>query len=81
MTHKEKRIFFNWLQTHGILKQYRRNMFTSTSIYRWRERGYVSLPFHYAIDAFIWIRTPEGHDFWHDYDYAWTLFVSSLYDT
>ena len=81
MTRKEKRIFFDWLQKHGILKQYRRNIFTSSKIYRWWNDGYISAPFLYAIDAFIWRNTLEGYDFWRDFDDAWTLFARNLYDT
>lgn len=83
MTHKEKRIFFNWLQKHGILKQYRRNIFASSKEYHLYNPNYTSLSFIYAIDdAFTWRYTPEGYDFWRDFNYAWSLFARKLiYDS
>ena len=30
MTHKEKRIFFNWLQKHDALERYKRNRYVFT---------------------------------------------------
>ena len=83
MTHRQKRIFFNWLQKHGILKQYRQNIFASSKVCQWRNPSYKSMSFIYAIDdAFTWRYTPEGYSFWSDLNYAWSSFARKLqYDT
>lgn len=77
MTHKEKRIFFNWLQRQGVLKQYKHNRFAFSKKYHYLD-SYKSLPFFYAIDAFIWRHTPEGYGFWLHLDHEWTFFARKL---
>jgi hypothetical protein len=81
MTLKEKRIFFNWLQKQGALKQYKRNRFAYSHKCHTRANSYALMPFSYAVDAFVWRHTPEGFDFWTTLDYAWTLFARRYYDT
>jgi hypothetical protein len=77
MTHKEKRIFFNWLQKHNALEGYRRNrhVFMQTLSER---RGFISissylnLPVPAAIcSAFDWGETPEGGQYWSKLDDKW----------
>lgn len=80
MTLKEKRIFFNWLQKQGALKQYKRNRFAFLKRNSYL-CSYALLPFSYAVDAFVWRHTPEGFDFWITLDHAWTLFARRYYDT
>ena len=82
MTHRQKRIFFNWLQKQGVLEQYKQNRFAYSHICHLQDNSYTRLSFSYAIDAFNWRHTPEGYGFWLTLDYAWTLFViRSSYDT
>lgn len=82
MTHKQKRVFFNWLQKHGILEQYKQNRFTYSHVCHAQDNSYAWMPFRYAIDAFTWRHTPEGYGFWSDLDYKWYSFaVKSSYDT
>jgi hypothetical protein len=82
MTHRQKRIFFNWLQKQGVLKQYKRNRFAYSHKCHTRANSYALMPFRYAMDAFTWRHTPEGYGFWLHLDHVWTLFaIKSSYDT
>ena len=82
MTHKQKRIFFNWLQKRGVLEQYKQNRFAYSHKCHAQDNSYALLPFRYAIDAFVWRHTPEGYGFWSNLDHTWTLFaIKSPYDT
>lgn len=82
MTHRQKRIFFNWLQKQGVLEQYKQNRFAYSHKCQAQDNSYALLSFRYAIDAFVWRRTPEGYSFWSTLDHAWTSFaIKSSYDT
>ena len=78
MTHKQKRIFFNWLQKHGVLEQYKQNRFAYSRKCQAHDNSYALLPFRYAIDAFVWRETPEGYDFWNKLDLEWHDHFRSL---
>ena len=74
MTHKEKRVFFNWLQKHGALQYYKKNrhlLFTRPT----RRLGitpYVALHITNAISgAFIWVDTEQGGVYWEDLSNLW----------
>jgi hypothetical protein len=73
MTHKQKRIFFNWLQKHNALEGYRRNR--HVFMQRLSLIGkfcYSSIPIPAALcSAFEWARTPEGGLYWGELDDKW----------
>lgn len=83
MTHRQKRIFFNWLQKQGVLEQYKQNRFDYSHECHAQDNSYALMSFHYAIDdAFTWRYTPEGYGFWSNLDHEWTSFaIKSSYDT
>ena len=76
MTHKQKRIFFNWLQKHNALEKYKHNRFVFMHKYH---KGIGDLHCMYAFisvnlalaTAFSWVHTPEGDKYWSDLDNAW----------
>ena len=76
MTHKQKRIFFNWLKKHNALEAYKRNRFVFMREYK--RHGWTH-PYKYAhievFDAlglaFSWSNTPEGHRYWNYLDEIW----------
>ena len=76
MTHKQKRIFFNWLQKHNALEKYKHNRFVFIHKYY---KGIGNLHCMYAFisvnqalaTAFSWAHTPEGGKYWSDLDNAW----------
>lgn len=77
MTHKQKRIFFNWLQKHGALKAYK--------LARHRQKmappfaPYEAIPISNPIGfAFHWVKTPEGYDFWDKLELKWRNYCRSL---
>lgn len=77
MTHKEKRIFFNWLQKHDALERYRCNRYVFLRLYQ--ERGWRSVMINYSNMlipealgiAFSWGETPEGGQYWRNLDAKW----------
>ena len=70
MTHKQKRIFFNWLQKHGALKAYKHARYHVKIEYPWE--SYTELSFSCPIAwSFRWEQTPEGHDYWSELDLQW----------
>ena len=77
MTHKQKRIFFNWLKKHNALEAYKRNRFVFMREYRrygWtRPYKYAYLEAFDALSlAFSWSNTPEGQRYWNYLDEIWT---------
>jgi hypothetical protein len=77
MTHKQKRIFFNWLQKRGALKAYK--------LARCQQKmeppfkSYEEMLFSHPIrNAFHWIETLEGFDFWNKLDNEWYDYFESL---
>lgn len=76
MTHKQKRILFNWLHKQGALYQYKKARYE----YRHRDceffRSYTQLSFGGAIIAgFDWGLTLEGVYYWVDINLAWREFL------
>jgi hypothetical protein len=76
MTHKEKRIFFNWLQKHDALEKFRHNRFTFSLECKgsgWpRIANYIYMPLSEAIGlSFNWRHSPEGHEYWRNLDDIW----------
>ncbi len=77
MTYKQKRIFFNWLQKHNALKEYRRNRHVFMQTLSWRRdfisiSSYLNLSVPAAIcSAFDWGETPEGGQYWRKLDDKW----------
>lgn len=69
MTHKEKRIFFNWLQKQDALKAYRAAKHKS----HWAIYKLMSIydPF---ITAFPWSETPQGLPYWAVLDKKWEFY-------
>lgn len=76
MTHREKRIFFNWLQKQDALEKFRRNRHVFLTSYRgisWRIRvGYSIVHVAEVLGvAFSWDETPEGGQYWRNLDAKW----------
>lgn len=77
MTHKQKRIFFNWLQKHDALEKYRHNRHIFIKLYykrglRWIISNYSSMDIAEALGvAFSWGDTPEGGQYWRNLDAKW----------
>ena len=76
MTHKEKRIFFNWLQKHNALEKYRHNRYVFLKSYYgkdWRDR--INYPVIHITEvlgsAFSWRETPEGDQYWYNLNIKW----------
>lgn len=69
MTHKEKRIFFNWLQKRQALKAYKTAKYKA----HWTtyKRLSISDPF---ITAFPWSDTPQGLSYWATLDKKWEFY-------
>jgi hypothetical protein len=77
MTHRQKRIFFNWLQKHGALEGYKRNRHVFMRTLSWR-RGFISISSYLNMSvsaalcsAFDWGETPEGGQYWRKLDDKW----------
>lgn len=77
MTHKEKRIFFNWLQKHNALEGYRHNRHVFMQTYS-RLRGVINISGYSAMSmpaalaaSFDWAETPEGGQYWSKLDDKW----------
>lgn len=73
MTHKQKRIFFNWLQRRGALKAYKRARHQQKMLppFESYEEMTISNPLGWA---FKWRYTSEGFDFWNKLDIEWYYF-------
>lgn len=76
MTHREKRIFFNWLQKHDALEKFKHNRYIFLKSYfgrGWRNRvGYSVIHVAEVLGvAFRWDETPEGGQYWRDLDTKW----------
>ena len=71
MTHKQKRIFFNWLQKQGALKAYKRARYQQEI--KPPYDSYKSLLFSREpiLYSFHWAETSEGHDFWSNLNFEW----------
>lgn len=77
MTHKQKRIFFNWLQKHGALKAYKRARHQQKI--RPPFDTYEEMPISNPIGcAFHWRETLEGFAFWNNLDNEWVDFFWQL---
>lgn len=77
MTHKEKRILFNWLKKRDALKKYRINRFKLTTPRDLPWRAYRYLPVEEAIvDAFNWGQTLEGSAYWLGIHLHWLQYLS-----
>lgn len=82
MTHKQKRIFFNWLQKHNALKKFRHNRYVFLKSYygkNWRNRiNYPDLDIAEALgSAFSWVDTPEGSDYWVNIHMKWIHYLGN----
>ena len=76
MTHREKRIFFNWLQKHNALEKFRHNRYVFQQSYfgrGWRHRvGYSRMYVTEVLGvSFSWEETPEGGQYWRNLDAKW----------
>ena len=77
MTHRQKRIFFNWLQKHDALKKYRHNRHIFIKVnnkrgWRWIIFNYSSMDIAEVLGvAFSWDDTPEGGQYWRNLDAKW----------
>lgn len=72
MTHKEKRIFFNWLQKHNALEGYKRNRYVFMQRQSFSMACYSAMPMPAALCiAFAWAETPEGGQYWRKLDDKW----------
>ena len=74
MTHKEKRIFFNWLQKHGALQHYKKNrhLFVIDPDRRLDVIPYITLSVINVISsAFLWAYTEQGDTYWRDLEVMW----------
>ena len=70
MTHKQKRIFLNWLQKHSALKAYKRARHQQKMTPPFEP--YEEISFSNSIGwAFTWRETSEGFDFWNNLDIEW----------
>jgi hypothetical protein len=77
MTHKQKRIFFNWLQRRGALKAYKRARYQQKTVPPFE--SYEKMSINTSIGwAFHWESTSEGFDFWKNLDREWYYFLRSL---
>ena len=87
MTHKEKRIFFNWLQKHDALERYKRNRYVFTKGCALKRRYcYPIMDIAEVLcSAFCWGDTPEGGQYWSNLDSKWINehrnVLSKHYDT
>ena len=77
MTHRQKRIFFDWLKKHNALERYKHNRFVFIREYKrhgWtRSYNYTFIKVFDALSlAFSWINTPEGHGYWNHLDNIWS---------
>lgn len=61
-----KRLFFDFLQKHDVLKAYKRAFKSTILRYGRRTNGYIPLG-----GSFIWAETPEGHLYWQALDMQW----------
>ena len=77
MTHREKRIFFNWLKKQGALKKYRVNRFklTTPNDLPWRAYRYLSIE-EAIVDAFNWGQTLEGSGYWVSLHLHWLQYLN-----
>lgn len=76
MTHKQKRIFFNWLQKQNALKSFkaaRHKECNHTLLHPWEkyERLSIDDPFSWA---FSWARTAQGSLYWEEICMEWFLY-------
>lgn len=74
MTHRQKRIFFNWLQKHGALQYYKKNrhLFVIDPTRRLDVISYAALGVTNVISsAFIWVYTEQGDTYWRDLEVMW----------
>lgn len=76
MTHKQKRMFFTWLQKHKALKAFkaaRHKECNHTSKQPWQNYGQLSIedPFCWA---FSWARTPQGGLYWENLCIKWFIY-------
>lgn len=76
MTHKQKRILFNWLHKQGALYKYKRARYAFSHTKCDCFTSYTQLSFKGAIIAgFDWGSTLEGSFYWVDIHTAWKKFL------
>ena len=76
MTHKQKRILFNWLHKQGALHKYKRARYTYSHMKSASFRSYKQILFFGAIiSGFDWTCTLEGSFYWVDIHIAWRKFL------
>lgn len=80
---KEYALFSRFLKENGISKAFWRNLLNPKSAYDkcnnfcWMYHSDVidfisnCNPYSYVDDGFIWIKQPEGEDFWNKYHEKW----------
>lgn len=76
MTHKQKRIFFNWLQKQNALKAFkvaRHKECNHTLLHPWEKYEQLSIddPFSWA---FSWARTSQGSLYWENICLKWFIY-------
>lgn len=73
MTHKQKRIFFNWLQKHNALKAYKTAKHKECNRPRWEsyEQLLIDDPFSWA---FSWPRSSQGSFYWENLCMEWFVY-------
>jgi hypothetical protein len=76
MTHKQKRILFNWLHKQGALHRYKKARYAYSHQNCESFRSYAQLSFGGAIIAgFDWSLSLEGAFYWVDINVAWREFL------
>jgi hypothetical protein len=73
MTHKQKRIFFNWLQKHNALKAYKEARYKERNSPRWKtyEQLPIDEPFSWA---FSWPASFQGSLYWENMCMKWFIY-------
>lgn len=76
MTHKQKRILFNWLYKQGALYKYKRARYEYSQRTHACFNSYTQLSFRGALIAsFDWSSTLEGAFYWVNINVAWRKFL------
>lgn len=76
------KIFFNWLDVHGIYDEYiyewemDHDLDFSYSFKNWIQDEEISI-LSLIIAAFTWSDTEEGQDFWEDYHCQWQRYYKN----
>lgn len=72
--------FYYWLEYKGIKEQYIQNRFNHPlrgRVYNLARLAVDKRYNEFLLDAFVWIETPEGLEYWMKLNYEWLSLLAS----